>query len=286
MFPGAVRWWGLPAAVHVAALAAFGAAVWVLVRSLLRQAVLPRAAAGRILAAAVVLLGIFLCLNQFSEMENVVSRVTDFGPIHQGAEALFSGGDPSAAPGGAYFYPPLTAFLFGLFAWLPPAGASLLFFTLKFIMLAWTLAACDRLADGGQFSGGRRVLFVFGLIFVASRFWIADMQFGNTNVPVLFLMVGAIAWDRDDHSWASGLALALAVAVKIVPMVLVLHFLVLGRWRTLGWLAAAVGGSPTSFPGSSCRTTGGGPGRPISGRGWPASCPSAWPSRITSPCGA
>lgn len=237
LFSGAAAWWDLPGTVHGANLIAYVGIAVVVGRGFSLGAVLPGDRPGRFLTAALILLGVFLCLNQFAEMENVVSQVTDFGTIFNGGEALFAGGDPYEATANGYFYPPLLAFLFGLLIWLPPAGASLLFFTLKFVMLVWTLAACDRLVEGDRFTGGRRALFVFGLVFVASRFWIADLQYGNTNVPIMFLMIGAIVWDRNDRPWAAGLALALAVSIKILPVVLCLHFLVLGRWRTLIWFS-------------------------------------------------
>jgi hypothetical protein len=240
LFTGAAVWWNLPGIVQVVNMLAYAAFAVVIARRLLAGSAPPQHWTGRLLVGAVVLLGVFLCLNQFAEMENVVSQTTDFGTIHTGSRALWTGDDPYAATSNGYFYPPLLAFLFGLVSWLPPAGASLLFFTLKFVMVVWTLAACDRLVEGFRFSGGRRALFLFGLIFVAARFWVTDLQFGNTNVPIMFLVVGAVFWDRADRPWAAGLALAVAASVKILPVVLCLHFLMLGRWRTLGWFAGGM----------------------------------------------
>jgi alpha-1,2-mannosyltransferase len=187
-----------------------------------------------------ILLAVFLCFNQVGELANIASRVTDFGTIYHASEALYAGGDPYAATDNAYFYPPLLAVLFGPVTWLPIAPASLLFFALKFVMLIWTLVACDRLVGGDGFTGGRRTLFVLGLVFVASRFWMADLQYGNTNVVIMFLMIAAISWDRDDRPWAAGLVLALAVSIKIVPVFLCLHFLVLRRWRTLVYFSVGM----------------------------------------------
>lgn len=240
LFPGADRWWGLPTIVHAAAVAVAAILLGFAARNLTRSFPWPEYRSGRVLVIAVSLLGVFLCLNQFGELEKVVSRVTDFGTIIEGATALYSGGDPYSATEGRFFYPPLTALLFGPLTWFPLAGASLLFFSLKLVLLVWTLAACDRLVGGERFSAGRRALFVFGLVFVASRFWIADLQYGNTNVLIMSLVVAAIFWDRDDRPLAAGLALALAVSIKIVPVVLCLHFLILGRWRTLAFFTAGL----------------------------------------------
>lgn len=240
LFPHAVRWWDLPAVVHVPVLILGGGLALLCGRRLLTGVRPPRSKPGRFLTGALLLLGCYLCLVQFGEMNRVISRITDFGTIHRGSAALFAGADPYAATDNGYFYPPLLAFLFGPLALLPPAGASLLFFTLKFVLLVWTLAACDRLVGGRRFADGRRVLFLLGLVFVASRFWVADMRYGNTNVLIMFLVVASILWDREDRPRAAGLALALAFSIKIVPALLCLHFLITGRRRTLAWFAAAV----------------------------------------------
>jgi len=165
---GVAPWWDLPAIVHAAAFAIGGWVVSLLGRFLLADVPRLRTGIGRVLAGFLVLLGLFLCLRQFGEMNHVVSRVTDFGTIYRGSEALFAGGDPYEATGNGYFYPPLLAFLFGALTVLPPAGASLLFFSLKFVLVVWALVACDRLVEGRRFVGGRRVLFVFGLVFIAA----------------------------------------------------------------------------------------------------------------------
>jgi alpha-1,2-mannosyltransferase len=234
---GATWWWDLPAVVHFLALAAAGGLIWFAGGGNFR---LRHSPGERILAVAVVLLGVFLCLNQFGELQNAVSRVTDFGTLYRASTTLFSAGNPYAATAGAYFYPPLLAFFFGVLTIMPVATASVLFFSLKFVMLVWTLVTVARLVGADAFTGGRRALFLFGVIFVACRFWIADLQYGNTNVVILWLVIGAIAWDQDDRSLIAGLALALAVSIKIVPVVLALHFLILGRWRTLGYFAIAL----------------------------------------------
>jgi hypothetical protein len=240
LFPRADRWWDVPAVVHVPVLLLGIGLALLRGRRLLAGVRQPIPRPGKYLATALLLLGFYMCLTEFAEMGRVISRVTDFGTIHRGSTALFTGADPYVATGNGYFYPPLLAFLFGPLALLPPAGASLLFFTLKFVLLVWTLAACDRLVGGRDFKNGRRILFLFGLVFVASRFWVADMRYGNTNVVIMFLAVAAILWDREDRPWSAGLALALAASIKIAPAVLCLHFLMTGRRRTLACFAAAV----------------------------------------------
>ncbi len=242
LFRGASRWWDQPAAVHILALVFFGLLLFLAGFRFTRGLSVPDNRYERSLAIIVLLLGLFLCLNQFSELNNVVSRRTDFGTILDGSAALFAGADPYAATDNQYFYPPLLAFLFGPLLLAPPAGASTLFFSIKLIMIIWTLLACHRLVGGNHFRAGRHALFVLGMIFVAARFWVADLQYGNTNVVILFLVIASIYFDGKDRPLPAGLTLALAVAIKIVPVVLCLHFLVRGRWRTLAAFVAGLVG--------------------------------------------
>lgn len=229
------KWWDLSSGAHIVALAILILVMFLLCLRRLRGVSIPVNNYERALAVAILLLGFYLCLNQFSELENVMSRKTDFGTIYSASLALFSGEDPYRATGNEYFYPPLLAFLFGPLTRLPLAAASTLFFSFKFIMVVWTLVACYRLVEGYHFRDTRHALFVLGLIFVAARFWVADLQFGNTNVVIMFLVVAAIFQDRNDNHLAAGLFLALAVAIKILPCALCLHFLLLRRWRTIGY---------------------------------------------------
>ncbi len=230
---GGPWWWDRPGFLHFILLAVSLVALILLGSRFLRKAPALSTGYEKAVAVLVIILGIFLCVNQYGELENVVSRTTDFGTIYRASKALAAGDNPYQATSNQYFYPPLPAFLFIPLTLLPLSAASTLFFSIKFIMIAWTLKVCYRLVSGYDFTGGRRALFIFGLIFVAARFWVSDLQFGNTNVVILYLIVASILLDRKDRSMAAGMALALAAAIKIVPAVLCLHFIITGRWRTV-----------------------------------------------------
>lgn len=238
LFFGAEGWWTLPTAVHGVAAVVQGTVLALLGRWFYRNFGLPRRGDRRLLLVLFIVLGLVLCLNQFGELKNVVSGTTDFGTILQAAQAVGAGEDPYAATSNGYFYPPVLAFLLIGLTWLPPAGASTLFFSGKILMVLWVLLACDRLADGGRFRGGIRTLFLFGLVFVGARFWITDLQFGNTNVLILFLMLAAVHGSLNDRQTWAGIALALAFTIKLIPGILVLFFLLNHRWRALAWFAA------------------------------------------------
>ncbi len=187
----------------------------------------------KILLAAFVLFFIYLLSNQFSEMNKLQSETTDFGTIFDAAIALNNGGDPYQATGNAYFYPPVLAMLFGALIFLPITIASFLFFCLKILLVVVALKMCFRLVDGNRFTNNRKTLFIFGLVFVAARFWESDLQYGNTNSLIMALVIMAIAWDSKGRWLFSGIALALATSIKILPVLLVVHFVFHRRWKTV-----------------------------------------------------
>jgi len=194
----------------------------------------------KILLAAFVLFFIYLLSNQFSEMNKLQSATTDFGSIFNAAIALNNGIDPYHATGNAYFYPPVLAMLFGVLTFLPIAGASFLFFCLKILLVVFALKACFQLVGGNRFSDSRKTLFILGLVFVAARFWESDLQYGNTNSLIMALVILAITWDSKGRWLLSGIALALATSIKILPILLVIHFVFHRRWKTVAAFSIAL----------------------------------------------
>lgn len=230
----------------VGTLAALALVGWILRRAeygadpqvLLRDA---RAAARRAipadtalwaLAAAIVL---YAVVNQFGEAARVVSRDTDFGTFYDAAVAVRSGSDPYAATEGKYFYPPAFAFYFAVLTYLPKAGASILWFTIKLALVMWSLAAVYSLLEERAGSAAGRRWLAVGVVFVAARFLLADLQFGNVNAFVLWLCVAAIVLDFKERAVLAGLALAAAVSIKLVPAVFLVYFLARGRYRVVLW---------------------------------------------------
>lgn len=237
LFAGPFAWSALPTVVHVLVAGLLIVALVALAHWFKIDAGLPDRRDQRFFLGLLLALGVFLCINQFGELANVVSRKTDFGTILRAAQAVRAGEDPYAATGNGYFYPPILAFLMGGFTWLSAAAASTVFFSLKLVMMTWVLFACDRLVAGKELPPRLRTVFLVGLVFVAARFWIADLQYGNTNVVMLFLMVAAIDQSMADRPVPAGVALALAFAIKIIPGILVLHFLLRRQWKVLIWFA-------------------------------------------------
>ncbi len=190
-----------------------------------------------VLAGGGVLL-VYLLAAQFAEMDKVAGHVTDFGTFYRASTTLMGGGDPYRDLEG-FLYPPSFAFWFRPLTWLTPVEASLAWFVAKLALVAWTFQLAAGYLDRGGLAGRRRGWFLFGVVLVAGRFWLMDLQFGNTNAVVLFLTVGALVWCGDRPARA-GFSLALAATIKVVPALLAGYLLLTRRWRALAWATAWV----------------------------------------------
>jgi alpha-1,2-mannosyltransferase len=180
---------------------------------------------------------IYLFAVQFGEMERVATIGTDFGTFYRAAAAMREGADPYRALDG-FLYPPVFAWALRPLLLLSVVEASLLWFLLKLTLVTWTFHLADRLLLGSALGGRRRGWFLFGLVTVAGRFWVTDLRFGNTNDLVLFLSTGVLIWSRS-RPLRAGICLAVAAAIKVVPLLLAAYLVTTGRWRALA--GAAVG---------------------------------------------
>lgn len=192
----------------------------------------------RLLWGMIGVLVLIAFINQFGEMMKIVGNVTDFRMFYEAATALDAGGDPYSATEGGYFYPPTFAYYLRSITWLPLAGASLLWFTLKLSLLFWAYRAVFKMTRGRVLTGSVRHWFIIGILLVAARFVLSDLQYGNTNTFVLSLAIGAVWLDIENRRAMAGLALAGAISIKVVPSLFVLYLVCRGRWRTLVWTAA------------------------------------------------
>lgn len=201
------------------------------------RGLIPAGRSDKILWSLICLLVIYIFLNQFKEAGLVVAQRTDFGTFYDAAVAVAGRTDPYGASEGAYFYPPTFAFFFRLFTWLPKAGASLLWLTCKLALAISSLGAVYGLIHGQRMSESVRRWLIIGITLVAARFILADLQYGNVNIVVIWLSLMAIVLDFRGKSLLAGLALAAAISIKVVPAVFLIYFIVSGRFRAVLWTA-------------------------------------------------
>ena len=171
------------------------------------------------------LLFVFLALLA----REAATRPTDFPVYHRAARQVIEGhyefypveaygGTPGPSQG--FRYLPAVAFLFVPLGWLPLEVAALAFFALKFAAIWYVGATVARHA--GLSEGPWPVVLIAFLI--VGGYFVEELRFGNVHFLVIALMV--FAWDRSEAASVllPAAALAVAIAIKITPAVL------LGYW--------------------------------------------------------
>jgi hypothetical protein len=131
-----------------------------------------------------------------------------------------------------YPNPPVMALFLLPLTELPPAVTALLWFYLKVGMALAALAMTFRLVEssGQPLPGWAKAVTIILVV----RFFVTDLQHGNINLYILFLVVSALALLRSGRDVFAGITLALAIACKVTPA-LFLPYLI---WKRAWWSVA------------------------------------------------
>jgi hypothetical protein len=140
-----------------------------------------------------------------------------------------------------YYFPnpPIVPLMLYPLMVLPPVVGAMVWYGLKVAMVAWCVIALVRMAQGRDGPG----MPAWGLalvLFLSFRPILSDLQHGNINVLVLFLVVLSLALWRRGHDRSAGLALALAICTKVTPALFLPYFLWKRSWKAVAWCLAAV----------------------------------------------
>ena len=153
----------------------------------------------------------------------------DFNVYYFAAQEVRDGRTPydtSLGDWTPYLYPPLLAEWLVPITLLPLPFAAYLWFLLNVASLTLTLHMSARLAAPG------RALAIVGLTFVIlSRFTLDNLDYGQVNLLVAALAVAHVYFFSRGQKVTAAAALALAVAVKLTPAVIVVYHLAKRRWR-------------------------------------------------------
>jgi hypothetical protein len=137
-----------------------------------------------------------------------------------------------------YPNPPIMAVLLEPLARLPSAAGALVWFSLKAAMAVLALFWVFRLVEEGgpPFPPWARWLVVL----CALKPIIDDLNHGNVNLFILFLVVAFLTAYRGRRDLLAGGVLGLAVACKLTPALFVPYLVWKRAWRTLAGFAAGV----------------------------------------------
>ncbi len=151
-------------------------------------------------------------------------------------EALYGPPPPGISPK-AYLYPPAFAVLFLPLTLLAPVTGYAVWMALHFVFLAVMVFGCLRLAG---IRDARSLLLYVGLLVA----WLpapagGDFQEGQANLLVACLVVVGLRWIENQRRRAGAAIIALAVHIKLLPIVLFAALLAQRRYRAVAAGAVA-----------------------------------------------
>jgi alpha-1,2-mannosyltransferase len=159
----------------------------------------------------------------------------DFTVFYAAAERIVATGNPydiAIREHTPYLYPPLFAHLL----------APLTFLSLPVASFLWTFGNCVAFAllfaasfqQIKETNAGPRLAWLIAFL----PLLLGNLALGQVNLWIAFLATFALTRDLERRTpWSAGLALALAISIKLTPAVLLVHFAARRSWKLLAWCA-------------------------------------------------
>jgi hypothetical protein len=205
--------------------------------------------------AAKFLVLVFLAATFILGSINVISksRWADFHWYYWAGGQVFEGGDLYTYVLDRYIYPPFFAVAMYPLSLLPRTLAAAIWyagnlaalvalFSVTYYLLVNPPQALMRWARGewGRFKRGK-VDLALAITFVGTApFWALNLQLGQINIYLWALAVLAVYFDRRGRTWAAGVFLGCACAVKLAPALIFLYFLFRRRYAAVAVAVATV----------------------------------------------
>ena len=178
-------------------------------------------------------------------------NLIDFPVYYRAGQSLLQGRTDLYAPDFArgpvmdYRYPPL--FLVALIPlWLLPYSiAAYLWYLASVIEIGGCVWVVSRLVDT---TGSRTKIVVVATLIVA-QYFVMILHYGNAHLLVVFLMFASVYLVFIRKDFAAALLMALAITIKLVPILLVPYFALKRRWTFLalvGLLVVALNLAPAA----------------------------------------
>lgn len=131
---------------------------------------------------------------------------------------------------GVHNYLPFFTIFMSPFAALPMSVAVIAFTLFSLGLLAVTVVMVEVLLAGRL--GDRPRPALIGAILLSFAYVHSTTTLGAVNIILLFLIVAAWFLIERGHDWEAGVPLALAILIKVLPVVLLPLLLVMGRWKS------------------------------------------------------
>jgi len=187
------------------------------------------------------LLAVLILVMGFVTVHRAVfskSQRSDVTVYIAAGQAVWNGTDiykAQNARGWLYVYPPPFALVCALLALVPVWVSVLGWYLMALGLLAWAMHLCIKMVTGkNQFW-----LYFLAFVFIAPAF-IQNTAEGQASILMLWLVTGAICWEREGRNIHAALCLAGAILLKAFPVALLAFYLWRRRWRFIVWTLGAV----------------------------------------------
>jgi hypothetical protein len=162
-------------------------------------------------------------------------NLIDFPVYYSAGRSLLEGRTDLYAPDFArgpvmdYRYPPFFLLLFYTLWLLPYKLAAYIWYLFSIIQIAACVVAVKRLVTKQR--SGRIVLGVS--ILAVSQYFVMILHYGNAHLLAVSLLFAAYYFLAKDRQATAALLMALAITVKITPVLLLPYFAIKRRWKYL-----------------------------------------------------
>lgn len=158
----------------------------------------------------------------------------DFFDFYYAAQAVPKGLDIYAVGDPGYIYPPLLAFLMQPLAWLEPVFAAQIWVGVNAILAAALCWLCVDTATkllGVRWHWSKITLACCVVFWILADGFRNELEWGNCNFLIMLGVVLGIRWLHLKPALA-GACLAVAAALKYLPILFLLYLIARGSWRS------------------------------------------------------
>ena len=130
-----------------------------------------------------------------------------------------------------FSYLPIFAVLLYPLAVLPPYLGAAALFVIKVAMVVAAVRWSMLMASGNRRGPPPWVVLI--VVLLCARPLISDLQHGNVNIIIMFLVIGGLRLLTRGRSLAAGMLIGLSVALKVTPALFLPYLAYKRRWRAL-----------------------------------------------------
>lgn len=183
------------------------------------------------LAALLVVAGILIFYLVY-ELTTIKKDMSDFRVCYQGGQRILAVETLYRSADGhlQYKYSPVSALFFSVFTLLPYEGAKVLWYYLELVFLFGIFYFSLKILPVKN--GGTASLVGLSLL-VLAKFIGRELELGQVNILIIFLLAGTLAFFFEDKNLAAGLLYGLSLLIKPYALILAPYFIFKKKFRLL-----------------------------------------------------